>query len=108
MRWLGLGLSIVGLAGVIVSRYTLGRAFAVRARATDLVTTGIYSRIRNPIYISAEILLLGLVIMRRNYWLLVVLILIIPLQLWRAHKEARVLEEKFGEAYREYRRRTSF
>ena len=32
----------------------------------------------------------------------------IPVQIMRAGKEARVLEEKFGEEYREYRRRTWF
>jgi protein-S-isoprenylcysteine O-methyltransferase Ste14 len=36
------------------------------------------------------------------------LLLLIPLQVWRARNEARVLEEKFGEEYREYRRRTWF
>jgi protein-S-isoprenylcysteine O-methyltransferase Ste14 len=108
LRWIGLALAITGLACVITARYTLGRAFSVRAKATELVTTGIYSRIRNPIYISAEIFLLGLVVMLHNFWLLGVLLLIIPLQVWRARREARVLEEKFGQAYREYRSRTWF
>jgi protein-S-isoprenylcysteine O-methyltransferase Ste14 len=108
LRWIGLALGVIGLAGVILARYTLGRSFSVRAKATALVTTGIYSRISNPIYISAEILLIGIVIMLRNLWLLALLIVIIPMQIWRARREARVLEEKFGEEYREYRRRTWF
>jgi len=107
-RWIGLALAIAGLSGVILARYTLGRAFSVRAKASELVTTGIYSRIRNPIYVSAEVFLLGIVIMLRNYWLLAVLVLIIPMQVWRARNEARVLEEKFGEEYRKYRSRTWF
>ena len=107
-RWIGLTLGASGLAGVIAARYTLGRAFSVRAKATLLVTTGIYSRIRNPIYISAEILLLGIAIMLRSIWPVAMLIMVIPLQVWRARREADVLEEKFGEKYREYRGRTWF
>jgi len=107
-RWIGLALGVMGLAGVIVARYTLGRAFSVKAKATELVTAGIYSRIRNPIYVSAEIFLLGVVTMLRNLWLLAALLVVIPLQVWRAHNEARVLEEKFGDEYREYRKRTWF
>jgi protein-S-isoprenylcysteine O-methyltransferase Ste14 len=108
IRWLGLAVAGIGFGGVILARYTLGRSFSVRPKATALVTTGIYSRIRNPIYVSAEVFLLGIATMLRNAWLLAVLILIVPLQVWRARREARVLEEKFGEEYREYRRRTWF
>ena len=107
-RWVGLALSVIGLACVILSRYTLGQSFSIRPKARALVTTGIYSRIRNPIYVSGEIFLLGLIIMLRYYWLLAVLLLIIPIQFLRARSEARVLEEKFGEEYREYRRKTWF
>jgi protein-S-isoprenylcysteine O-methyltransferase Ste14 len=107
-RWIGLVLTVLGFGGVILARYTLGRSFSIRPKATALVTTGIYSRIRNPIYVCGEIFLLGAAIMLGKVWLLVVLLLLIPLQVWRARNEARVLEEKFGEEYREYRRRTWF
>jgi protein-S-isoprenylcysteine O-methyltransferase Ste14 len=106
-RWVGLALGVVGLAGVIVARYTLGRSFSVTPQARVLVTTGIYSRIRNPIYISAEILLIGIAIMLWKLSLLL-LVVLVPMQIWRARSEARVLEEKFGEEYRDYRRRTWF
>jgi protein-S-isoprenylcysteine O-methyltransferase Ste14 len=108
MRWVGLALAVIGFAGVIVSRYTLGRSFSVRAKATALVTTGIYARIRNPIYISGEVTLIGIAVMMWRWEFFVFLAVIIPLQFWRAHNEARVLEEKFGDEYREYRRRTWF
>jgi protein-S-isoprenylcysteine O-methyltransferase Ste14 len=107
-RTMGLALGGIGLAGVIVARYTLGRSFSVTPQARALVTTGIYSRIRNPIYISAEILLIGIAIMLWKRSLLLLLVVIVPMQVWRARSEARVLEEKFGEEYREYRQRTWF
>jgi protein-S-isoprenylcysteine O-methyltransferase Ste14 len=107
-RWIGLLLGSIGLGGVILSRYTLGRSFSIAARATALVTTGIYSRIRNPIYVSGMVFFVGvIVIVRRPEWLAVLLVLI-PLQIIRARREAAVLEAKFGDEYREYRKRTWF
>ena len=108
LRWLGLLLGLMGLAGVIVARYTLGRSFSVAAKATALVTTGIYSRIRNPIYVSGMVFLAGTVLMLRQPFLWVLILIAIPMQIIRARNEARVLESKFGDAYREYRERTWF
>jgi protein-S-isoprenylcysteine O-methyltransferase Ste14 len=107
-RWAGLALAVIGLAGVIVARYTLGRSFSVTPQARTLVTTGIYSRIRNPIYVSAEVFLIGIAIMLWNPVPLLLALVVLPIQIWRARSEARVLEEKFGEEYREYCRRTWF
>jgi protein-S-isoprenylcysteine O-methyltransferase Ste14 len=109
VRWIGLMLSLIGLAGVTIARYTLGRSFSIRAKATELVTTGIYSRIRNPIYVSGMIFIVGLIlVVRRPVFGLVLVIIIIPMQIFRAQREARVLEDKFGDAYRQYRSRTWF
>ncbi|HKM47105.1 MAG TPA: isoprenylcysteine carboxylmethyltransferase family protein [Terriglobales bacterium] len=108
IRWLGLALCLIGLSGVIASRANLGRSFSVMAKATDLVTTGIYSRIRNPIYISSVTLIIGLILIVRRPVIALVLVVIIPMQIIRARREAAVLEAKFGDAYREYRKHTWF
>jgi len=107
-RWIGLLLGLIGFAGVIVARYTLGRSFSIAPKATALLTTGIYSRIRNPIYVSGEIFLIGMVLMIGKIQLLVILLLLIPIQILRARREAAVLEAKFGDTYREYRKHTWF
>jgi protein-S-isoprenylcysteine O-methyltransferase Ste14 len=105
---IGLILGLIGLAGVILARYTLGRSFSVKAKATALVTTGIYSRIRNPIYVSGIFLILGLAFIVGRPVLLAILLVLIPLQIIRARREAIVLEAAFGDAYHEYRKRTWF
>ena len=108
VRWLGLLIGLTGLAGVVLARYTLGRSFSITPQARELVTTGIYSRIRNPIYLSGIVALAGLLLMVRNphlwWWLVPVAIA----QFIRAGREARVLEAKFGDTYRAYRARTWF
>jgi protein-S-isoprenylcysteine O-methyltransferase Ste14 len=107
-RSLGPALLVAGVVGIAVARYQLGRSFAIKAEAHQLVTHGVYSKIRNPIYVFGTVLITGFVLLihRPVLWLLVPAVII--LQTLRAHREARVLEAAFGDAYREYRRKTWF
>ena len=65
-RWIGLGVSLIGIGGIMLARYELGRSFSIRAKATELVTSGIYSQIRNPIYVFDAIFILGLMLIMRR------------------------------------------
>ncbi len=107
-RTAGAVLVLAGLAGIVTARYQLGRSFAIKPEAHQLVTRGLYSRIRNPIYVFGVVLVTGLVLVSRRpiLWLLVFVVIIG--QTIRARREARVLEAAFGDAYREYRRKTWF
>ena len=107
-REIGLAVAVIGLTGLIAARYALGRSFSIAARATALVTTGIYSRIRNPIYVSGMFFIGGVLIMIQRPKLLGIFGVLIPMQILRARREAAVLEEKFGDAYRDYRKQTWF
>lgn len=107
-RAIGIGLMIAAFTGWAIARIQLGRSFSVRAKATELVTHGIYSKIRNPVYAFGTVLLVGFVLwFNKPIWLLA-LVVIVPLQIMRARKEAQVLEAKFGDAYRAYRAKTWF
>lgn len=101
-------LLLAGVCGIAVARWQLGRSFAIRAEAHQLVTHGIYAKIRNPIYVFGVVLIVGFVLIahRPVLWLLVLAIIV--MQTLRARREARVLEAAFGEAYREYRHKTWF
>lgn len=107
-RYVGTALALAGFAGIVTARFQLGRSFSVRPEAHQLVTGGIYSKIRNPIYVFGTILFSGviLVVQRPMLWLL--LAALVTVQVIRARKEAQVLENAFGEAYRDYRRKTWF
>jgi protein-S-isoprenylcysteine O-methyltransferase Ste14 len=89
-------------------QFQLGDSFSVRPQARALVTHGIYSRIRNPIYVFSTFFLAGVCLFVEKPIFLLGLLILIPAQIARARKEAQVLEEKFGDAYREYRRKTWF
>ena len=74
--------------------------------ATALVTDGPYRLSRNPMYLGFTLLYLGIALLSGSLWPL----LLLPLVLLTMHfgvivREEAYLERRFGEAYREYRRR---
>jgi len=101
-------LAAVGWVCLVIARLQLGASFSVTAKARRLVTTGLYSKIRNPIYVFSAMFLLGLVIVSGMWLLLIPLMVLIPLQIVRSRKERKVLEEAFGEEYVRYKAGTWF
>jgi protein-S-isoprenylcysteine O-methyltransferase Ste14 len=104
----GAVLAGVSLVLLVVARVQLGGAFSVRAKASKLVTTGIYSKIRNPIYVFGALTLVGMAIVLGNWVLLVAVALLMPMQIYRARKEEAVLAAAFGEEYERYKAGTWF
>lgn len=107
-RIVGIAIAVPAFLLFVAARIELGRAFTVKAKATKLVTTGVYSRIRNPIYFFGALMILGIIIWAARPWWLVFLAVLIPLQITRIRQEEKVLEERFGDAYLEYKRKTWF
>ena len=109
-RVIGLALMVISFVLWAIARIQLGNSFAVRAKATALVTRGLYSKIRNPVYLfgtcwlAAYLLSIGR--LARPIWPL--LLLLVPLQIIRARREALLLQDRFGQDYRNYRRKTWF
>ena len=108
LRIAGLGLGTICLLLLALARIQLGRAFSVQAKASTLVTSGLYSRIRNPIYIFGGLAIAGLMLWVNRPWLLLIFVVLIPMQVGRSREEERVLTEKFGAEYLEYKRKTWF
>jgi protein-S-isoprenylcysteine O-methyltransferase Ste14 len=108
LRIAGLAIIIPSFVLLLVARMQLGDAFSVQARASQLVTRGLYARIRNPIYVFGALLIAGGIVWSRRPVFLLIFAILIPLQIVRARKEAQVLEAKFGDEYLEYKRKTWF
>jgi protein-S-isoprenylcysteine O-methyltransferase Ste14 len=101
-------LALIGYILVLTARVQLGRSFSVRPEAKELVSHGLYSRIRNPMYVFLDLMVIGLIFVLRLHWLLVVLAVLAFFQARQARREARVLEGKFGQTYLDYRNGTWF
>jgi protein-S-isoprenylcysteine O-methyltransferase Ste14 len=97
---------LVGLPLLGLARRQLGSAFAVTPQAKGLVTRGLYSKIPHPMYVFLDLALLGAIVVLRQAWLLVIWAGLVLVQVWQARREAKVLEQAFGDTYRHYRRRT--
>ncbi len=104
----GLALGAPAFLLFVAARLQLGGAFSIKAEASKLVTTGLYSRIRNPIYVFGALMMVGIVIFVDRPWWLLALAILVPLQVRRSRQEAKVLEEKFGVEYLDYKRKTWF
>jgi len=71
-----------------------------------LITGGPFRYSRNPAYLSAVLLQLGLGIRLRNVWMvLLILATILLITIFSIVPEERFLEQRFGESYRKYRSR---
>jgi protein-S-isoprenylcysteine O-methyltransferase Ste14 len=86
-RIVGLAVVLPSLVLFVQARIQLGEAFSVAAKATTLVTTGIYSRIRNPIYVFGGLMIAGVIMWANKPWFLLCFAVFIPLQVHRSRKE---------------------
>lgn len=108
LRIFGMVLLVAGFVLWSVAHFQLGASFTAKAAARQLVTRGLYSKIRNPIYVFGSwVIAGGILAFGKPEWLLI-FVLLIPMQILRARKESAVLEAAFGDEYRKYRAGTWF
>jgi protein-S-isoprenylcysteine O-methyltransferase Ste14 len=105
-RIIGCGLLVLVFAWIAIARIQLGRSFSVTPQATQLVTTGVYARIRHPIYLASPFLLLAFSLVMATWWPLLLLVAVIPMQIARARREEAILRTTFGAEYDRYRAQT--
>lgn len=104
--WIGLAIAGTGFAFWIIARLQLGHSFSVGAKAKSLVTTGLYSRFRHPIYLFGFIAYTGVLLIWGKWIPFLCFWLIYSVEITRARKEERILEQAFGDEYRRYRAST--
>ncbi len=103
--------SCITLLGLVIwtwSRINIRKSFSVLPRAKKLVTNGIYSKIRHPVYVGAILTIFGLAILTNLILIWVFLFLVTIMQIIRSRKEEQVLIKKFGKKYLDYRNKTWF
>jgi protein-S-isoprenylcysteine O-methyltransferase Ste14 len=104
VRWIGLGVAVAGLA--------LAFGGLVQLRGVEnidhLVTTGLFARLRHPMYAGFILWIAGWVLRHGAGVSLALGLLCIGNVLYWRHLEERAMEAQYGETYRTYRRRTWF
>lgn len=107
--WVGGVLVIAAIAIALWARNAFARA-GTPVRPTEpttaIVRSGPYRFTRNPMYLALTLLYAGIVLIVNGVW---PALMTAPL-LWTMHwgviaREERYLDRKFGETYRDYRRR---
>ena len=110
-RWaLGLGL-FIALLGQAIRIMTIGLQYIIRGGknykvyAEELVTGGLFSHCRNPLYVGNVLMILGLGVMA-NSLIFVAIITPVFILFYQAiiRAEEHFLLNKFGDAYRDYQR----
>ena len=103
-----LTLTLITLGFWIISRVKLGSSFSVLPEAKQLVTKGIYSKIRNPIYLFTIIANIGIIYLLNNKYLYLIVPVILIIQIIRIKREEKVLIKIYGDRYLEYKKDTWF
>jgi protein-S-isoprenylcysteine O-methyltransferase Ste14 len=97
----------LGLGMVIVADRTfkhIGTNVRPTQPALALATTGIFSRVRNPMYVGGSLALLGIALGFSLDWALLLWLASLPLLHYGiVLREERYLERKFGDDYRRYK-----
>lgn len=92
----------------ITARYHLGGSFTLMPKAKKLVSASLYSKIRHPVYYFSIMTFLGLATYLNNLVAWLLFSILVAIEAIRIKAEDKLLAQKFGEDYFEYKRRTWF
>ena len=110
LQWVGVGLALAGIAGTLYAQLAMGSSWRIGvdpSERTELVTSGPFELVRNPIFSAMIPTALGLALIVPNWFAIVgFAALIVALEL-----QVRVVEEPYllrahDRAYADYAART--
>ena len=109
VRLVGFPMLIFGLflgGSAVKAQYQVGTPVDPHLPTTALVQTGPYRLTRNPIYLSFALIISGLAFLFNTSWSLTLLPgMVFILDKGMVRREEDYLEQKFGEEYRQYKKR---
>lgn len=106
--YVGLVLAAAAAPWWFVARWQLGPAFSIGPKARQLVTRGLYAKLRHPVYVFGSLAWLGALLTLLGWPAAIIWLVVVVIEVGRARREERVLAEAFGPEYEAYRRRTWF
>jgi protein-S-isoprenylcysteine O-methyltransferase Ste14 len=99
--WTGLALFIIGLSILVLASFTVAGT-----QQDKPFTSGVYSFSRHPMYLSMFFVYLAVSIAAASWLFFLITVITFFLQRYQAKKEERQCCAQFGNAYREYIKRT--
>ncbi len=109
LKIIGVAINITGLIVWWIAKITLAKNWGVgfgNPKIKQLVTHGIYSKIRHPMYWGINLTFVGLIFIYPKFWFLVLSALIILYFFYRMKIENSYLLKELGDEYRNYKRKT--
>ena len=110
VRLAGVALVLLGVAGSVASQIAMGASWRADVDPdvrTELVTTGPFRLVRNPVLTATATTIVGLALMVPNVLGVVMVVLsVVSMQIQVRLVEEPYLERIHGDAYRDYARRT--
>lgn len=108
-RWLGIIVLLLGVALLAFGRRTMVKA-GTNVNPTlptnAIVESGPFRFTRNPLYVGLTLIYIGLSLLLNTWWSLFLLVPVwLVMHFKVVRREEAYLEDKFGEAYLNYRRR---
>lgn len=91
LRWLGEGIQIISLAGMVAALISLGHSFAIAPADRGLRTTGLYRWVRHPLYAAEIFFYIGYLVVNPLWRNVIALIAGIAIQIVRITREERIL-----------------
>lgn len=91
LPWLGEGIQIVSLAGMVAALISLGRSFAIAPADRGLRTTGLYRWVRHPLYAAEISFYVGYLVVYPSWRNVIALIASVAIQIIRITREERIL-----------------
>ena len=106
ISWIGILFNVAGLAGFALSLKAFGHSFRVGIdveKPDKLITNGMFSISRNPIYVSFIFFFLGLTLLNANIASIVMLLcFFVPAMHRQIIREENFMKGHYGEPYAEY------
>ncbi len=105
LAWLGVALCLAGLGILVLSLVSFGKSFRVGIDVDQpgrLVTTGVFARSRNPIYVGFFVFLVGQLLVFPNWVPLIYLVAATALFHRQVLREEEFMRQRYGHIYADY------
>ena len=99
-----IALTILTVSGLL-SGFGLNTVFGKSRKEPQVITTGVFSIVRHPIYLGSMLLYLGFILLSLSLLSVLIWFIIIVFYYTISQYEEKLLTQRFGSAYEEYKKK---